>query len=295
MNNKAETPDGAPGPGRHVCVLLGMSPIDENVEAGDLQEQAARTRRLCEPGYGPDRADWPDPLAESGQLSPDELDLLQSHVPGHRWDGWRRLTGDEDYVAACSCGWRSPGAGQVGQMVRQVKDHLDAVRQSCGGRRSAQAPARDGRGRDAGQGEIPDLHERAREVRASVQGQQMRLSQSLRHSTDLLSASADQADQLVAALERRQWASAGATSLRAESVRHKVERARELRKAIAAVAAALAVMAEEIAWIHQDQETRRLGGSAGHQRMLGVASETAGTARQDTASSGSDARPAVSG
>jgi hypothetical protein len=273
--------------------------MDENVVARDLQEQAARTRRLCEPCYGPDHADWPDPLTEPGQLTPDELDLLQSYVPGHRCDGWRRLTGDEDYFAVCSCGWRSPETGQVGPMLRQVKDHLDAVRQSRGRRRSAQAqaqaPAQDERGPDASPGEILDLHERAREVRASVQGQQMRLSESLRHSTDLLSASADQADRLVAALERRQWASAGATAQSADSVRHKVERARELRKAIAAAAAALAVMAEEMAWIHQDQETRRIGGAPGHQRIVGVASETAGTARQETTGPGSDARPAVSG
>jgi hypothetical protein len=268
--------------------------MDENVKARDLQGQAARTRRLCEPGYGPSRGDWPDSLTEPGELTPDELDLLQSHVPGHRWDGWRRLTGDEDYFAVCSCGWRSTETGQVSPMLRQVKDHLDAVRQSHGGRPSTPAPARDERGRDAGQGEILALHERAREVRASVQGQQMRLSQSLGHSTDLLSASADQADQLVAALERREWATAGTTAQSAESVRHTVERARELRKAIAAAAAALTVMAEEIAWVHEDLETRHPGGSAGYRHMLGVASETAGTAREETAGTASEARPAFS-
>jgi hypothetical protein len=186
------------------------------------------------------------------------------------------------YFAACSCGWRSPETGQVSLMLRQVKDHLDAVRQARGGRPSTRAPARDQRGRDTSQGEILAQYESAREVRASVQGQQMRLSQSLRHSTDLLSASAEQADRLVAALERRQWATAAATAQSAESVRHKVERARELRTAIAAAAAALAVMAEEIAWIHQDPETRHRSGSSAYQRLVGVTSETAGTAREET-------------
>jgi hypothetical protein len=268
--------------------------MDENVKARDLQEQAARPRHLGEPSHGPNCGDWPDLVTGPGELTPDELDLLQSHVPGHRWDGWRRLTGDEDYYAACSCGWRSSQTGQVSPMLRQVKDHLDAVRQSRGGRPSTQAPARDERGRDAGQDEILARHERAREVRASVQGQHMRLSQSLRHSTDLLSASADQADRLVAALEHGQWATAGTTSQSAETVRHKVERAREVRTAIAAAAAALADMAEEIAWIHQDPEDRHSGGSAGYQRLVGVASETAGTARKETAGTGSQARPAFS-
>jgi hypothetical protein len=266
--------------------------MDEHVKVSDLQEQAPRTRRLGECSHGPGRGDWPDPFADPGELTPDELDLLQRHVPGHRWNGWRRLTGDEDYYAACSCGWRSPETGQVSRMLRQVKVHLDAVRQSRGGRPPPQAPARDERGRDASQGEFLAQHERAREYRASVQGQQMRLAQSLRHSTDLLAASAGQADRLVAVLERGQWATAGAAAQDAASVRYKAKRARELRKAIASAAATLAIMAEEIAWIHQDPETRHPGGSAGYQRLVGVASETAGTAREDTAGSGSEASAA---
>jgi hypothetical protein len=268
--------------------------MNEKVKARGLQNQAAGTRRLCEPSYGRSHRDCLDPLTNPGELTPHELDLLQSHVPGHRWDGWRRLTGDEDYYAACSCGWRSPGTAQVSPMLRQVKNHLDAVGQSRGRRPSTQAPAWDETGYNARQDEILALHERAREFRASVEGQQMRLSQSLRHSMDLLSASADQADRLVAALERGQWATGGATVQSAESVRHKVERARELRWAIAAAAAALAVMAEEIAWIHQDLETRHPGGSAGYQRLVGVASETAGTARAGTAGTVSEARPTFS-
>jgi hypothetical protein len=264
--------------------------MNENAKARNLREQAARARRLSEPSFGRSRMDWPDPFTDPVELAPDELDLLQSHVPGHRWDGWRRLTGDEGYVAACSCGWRSAEAGQVGPMLRQVKDHLEAVRQSRGGRLSTQAPVRDQRRRDTSENEILGLRKRAREVGASVQGQQMRLSQSLRQSTDLLSASADQADRLVAGLERGQRATAAAPAQGAESMRRKVERAKEVRKAIAAAASALAVTAEEITWIHQDLETRHPGGSAG-QRPIGVASETAGTAREETAGTGSKARP----
>ena len=98
----------------------------------------------------------------------------------------------------------------------------------------------------------------------------------------------------MAALESGQWATAGATAQDAGSAWRKVERARKLRKAIAGAAAALAVMAEEIAWIHQGLETRHPGGSAGYQRLVGVASETAGTAREDTAGTGSEARSAFS-
>ena len=78
----------------------------------------------------------------------------------------------------------------------------------------------------------------------------MRLSRALSHSKDLLSASAEQADRLVTELERRRSAQDGASVPSAEIVQHKVERARELRKVIAAAAAALAVITEEIAAIH---------------------------------------------
>jgi hypothetical protein len=60
----------------------------------------------------------------------------------------------------------------------------------------------------------------------------------------------------------------------------------ELRKAIVAAAAALAAIAEEIAWIDQDPGTRRPGGAAESQRMAGEASETAGTAWQAGRTSG---------
>ncbi len=151
-------------------------------------------------------------------------------------------------------------------MLRQVEEHLDAVREIYGGRPSTRAPARDER--DVGQGELrPD--QRAPEPCAAVGGQQRRLSQALRHSTDLLSASADQADRLVAAIEGGKWAKTGAPA-----------QARELRRVIFTAAAALAVIAEEVAWNHQDPKTRHPGGTAELQQMVSEVSETAGTARQ---------------
>ena len=124
------------------------------------------------------------------------------------------------------------------------------------------------------------LHERARELRASAVGGQMRLSRSVKHSTDLLSASAEQADYLVAELQHGARGRTTAAARSAETVRHKVERARELRKAIAAAVAALAVIAEEIAEMRQDPEPGHVRGAAGYQQVIGDASETAGTARK---------------
>jgi hypothetical protein len=186
------------------------------------------------------------------------------------------MTGDEDYFAACSCGWRSTETRYLSPMLGQVKGHLDAVRQARGGRASTQAPARDESGRGARQRE---MRQDAREFRTPGPGQQGRLSRTLAHSTDLLSASADHADRLVAELEHGEWAKASGGAPGAETVQHKVERANELRRAIVAAAGALAVIAEEMAWIHQDLETRRPGGSDGHQQVPGEVSETAGTAR----------------
>ena len=111
--------------------------------------------------------------------------------------GYRVATADLRGYGESSMGWasitRTDVAGDLAALIGQLGGPavLVAVRQSRGGRPSTQAPARDERGRDASQGERLTQHGRAREFRASAQGQQMRLSQSLRHSTDLLSASAD--------------------------------------------------------------------------------------------------------
>jgi hypothetical protein len=81
--------------------------MDENARAREPEQQTAKTRQLWERSYGHRHEDWSDPLREPYEPKQDELDLLYSQVSGHRWNGWRRLTGDEDYYAACSCGWRS--------------------------------------------------------------------------------------------------------------------------------------------------------------------------------------------
>ena len=240
--------------------------MDENAVAREPEEQAAKTRRPGEQVHG--HEDWPEPLREPGEPAPDELDLLYNQVSGHRWNGWRRLTGGEDYFAACSCGWRSTETGQVSSMLRQVQDHLDAVRAVRGwgpASWTGQAPGRDEQERDTGQRER--RQERTRELSAAVEDQQRRLSQALEHSTDLLSACEDQADRLLAAL---QHAAAGAvpertktedSARRAEALQHWAGRAEEVRNHIVAAAASLAAIAEEVALLGQDRVTRRPSGT----------------------------------
>jgi hypothetical protein len=266
--------------------------VDEHDKARDPEEQAADTRHQSEFNHRPRPVDWPDPLRAPYEPTQDELDLLHSRATGHRWHGWRRLTADEDYYAACSCGWRSTETGSVSPMLRQVKEHLDAVWAIRGGRppaRTTPARTRDQGERDAGQREIrPD--ERTRELYVAVNNQQERLSHTLGRSTDLLSASEEQADRLVAALEYAaariapDWARTGASVRRAEVLQRRLERAKELRTGIVAAAAALAAIAEEAALVHRDLKTRHPGGSAERRRLASEASKQAGQASQtDTA------------
>jgi hypothetical protein len=260
--------------------------MDENAKARDLEEQTATTGQLWGFSDGRRREDGPDPLTERYESAQDELELLQGKVAGHRWDGWRRLTGDEGYFAACSCGWRSTETDYVSPMLCQVKEHLDAVRAIRGGRRSTRAtraPARDEREYTASQREMrPDEH--TRELYASVESQQRRLSQVLEHSGDLLSASEDQADRFVAVLEHAadrvapEWAKTGTSMRREEALQCQVERVKEWRKQIAAAAGVLAAIAAEVALAGQDLETRYRSGSAETQRRaatprIGAAAE----------------------
>ena len=247
-----------------------MSPVDENAKARDLEEQATIARQLWGPAVGPGARTGLAPLGASCEPAYDEFDLLRGKAAGHRWDGWRRLTGDEDYFAACSCGWRSTETGCVSPMLRQVKEHLDAVRAIRGGRpsaRAAQAPAWDERGRDASLREMGQ-DERTRELFASVENQQRRLSQALEQSGDLLSASKDQADRFVAVLEHAaarvapDWAKTGASVQREQALQCQVERAKEWRRGIVAAAGALAAVTEEVTPAGQDLETRYRAGSA---------------------------------
>jgi len=244
--------------------------MDENPGAREPEGQIARSGRQLGLSCGHRREDWPDPLREPCEPAPDELDLADSQVPGHRWSGWRRLTGDEGYFAACSCGWRSAETGCVSPMLRQVQDHLDAVR-SVRGRRpaplAAQAPGRAARERDAGRHEV--RQERTRELYAAVENQQIRLSQALEHSTDLLSASEEQADRLVASLQHAaagtapEWAKTETSVRRAEELQRRADRAKEVHDHIVAAAAALAAIAEETALLNQDRAIRRPGGPPG--------------------------------
>jgi hypothetical protein len=257
-----------------------MSLMDENAKARELEEQAAITRQPSGPGARTSLA----PPGESCEPAHDELGLLRGKAAGHRWDGWCRLTGDEAYFAACSCGWRSTETGCVSPMLRQVKEHLGAIRAIRGGRpstRAAQAPARDERARDASQREMgPD--ERTRELYASVESQQGRLSQALEQSGDLLSASKDQADRFVAVLEYAaarvapEWARTGASVRREQALQCQVERVKEWRAGIAAAAGALAAVAEEVALAGQDLETRYRTGSAHDGRLAGEAANRHG-------------------
>jgi hypothetical protein len=203
--------------------------------------------------------------------------LLHGKVSGHRWDGWRRLTRDEGYFAACSCGWHSSETGSVSSMLCQVKEHLDAVEAVRGWRASAlttQAPGRDEREHRASQREMtPD--ERTRELYVSVDNQRRRLSQSLERSADLLSASQEQAERFVVALEHAAanvapaWARTTDAAEREVALHRRAERAKELHNGIVAAAGALAAIAEEVASASQDQGAGRLGGAAGHRQPGG--------------------------
>jgi len=262
--------------------------MDETAKAKDLEEQVARARQLGELSHEPVEG-WPGSLEASSGLTPYELGLLQSQMMGHRWHAWRRLNGGgEDYFVACSCGWRSFQASSLVPVLGQVKDHLDGVRVSRGYRPSpwaAHAPALDQPGPGTGRREMPPA-ERIRELHAFVQGQQERLRQVLERSVDLLSASEDQADRRVAEFEHAaahislERATTRASAQRAKAVRSQLERAKELRKGIVSAIAALAAIAEEIAWTNQDLQSRHRSGAAEHQRRADEARKSAAQARE---------------
>jgi len=249
--------------------------MEENAKARDPEEQAVITRQRWAFSYGHRREDGPERLPEGYEPARGEFDLPLGKMSGHRCDGWRRMTGDEGYFAACSCGWRGTETGHVSLMLRQVEEHLDAVRAVRGGRpsaRAAQTPGRDER--EVGLRERrPD--ERTRELYALVESQQARLSRALEHSADLVSASQDQAERFVAVLEHAaarvapEWAKTGAAVRCEQALQRQAERAKEWSDGIVAAAGALTAIAHEVALAGQDLETGYRSGSAGYRRPAG--------------------------
>ena len=249
--------------------------MEENAKARDPEERAVITRQRWEFSSGRRREDWGDRRPEGYEPARGEFGLPLGKVVGHRCDGWRRMTGDEGYFAACSCGWRSTETDHVSLMLGQVEEHLDAVRAVRGGRpstRAAQAPGR--KEREVGLRERrPD--ERTRELYGSVESQQVRLSRALEHAGDLVSASQDQAERFVAVLEHAaarvapEWAKTGAAVRREEALQRQAERAKGWSDGIVAAAGALAAIAHEVALAGQDLETGYRSGSAGYRRPAG--------------------------
>jgi len=230
-----------------------MSPVDDNDRGPDPGEQATEQG---EPDGACGPADRPGVLSQPYGLACDEPGSVPGEVVGHCWHGWRRLADAEDYLAVCSCGWRSTTTSEVSPMLYQVKEHLDGGRPSA---RAAQPPAG---GEDEASRRVIRPAERARELHAAAGQQEERLSQALERSGDLLSASQEQADRLVTALastaanlapERLQ---AVAPRRLPEALQRQLERARQLRAGIVSSAAALAVIAEELALVNQNKPAR---------------------------------------
>ncbi len=215
--------------------------MDETAGGTSLEEQIDGASQLAELSYEPVEG-WRDPSEASPGLTQYELGLLHSQMAGHRWHAWRRLNGDEDYFAACSCGWRSTEADSLRPVLDQVKDHLEGVRVSRGYYPSPWA------------GKPPARDEEQADRRVA----------GLKHAATH------------GALER---VKTRASAQRAEALQLQLDRAKELRKGIIAAAAALAAIAEEIAWINQDLQSRHPSGAAEHQRMADEARKSAAQAR----------------
>jgi hypothetical protein len=108
-----------------------------------------------------------------------------------------------------------------------------------------------------------------------VESQHARLSQAVEHSADLVSASLDQAERLVAVLEHAaarvapEWAKTRAAVRCEEALRRQAERAKEWRNGIVASAEALASIAQEVALAGQDLEICYSSRAAEYQRLPG--------------------------
>ena len=213
----------------------------------------------------------------------EDLDLLQNHTAGHHW---RRLTSVEGYFAACSCGWGSVETDHLGPMLGQVKDHLEAARQAHTRPPTSTppvpAPGQPERGADQPKalasergheaiqrGMRPD--ERAQEPGAIAGSQQKRLMVTER-SNDLLPASGECRE---VALTRAQIR---ASAQSVGGLQRQLDHAKKLRKRIAAAAAALAMIEEEIGWVAWAHHPS--GSADEYSRIIDEASKSAGQARE---------------
>ena len=255
-------------------IALGDEPYGGERQGQGPEEQAVITRQRWEFSYGHRREDWPGRLPEGCEPARDEFDLPLGKVSGRRCDGWRRMTGDEGYFAACSCGWRGTETGHVSLMLRQVEDHVDAVRAVRGGRPSARAAqARAGtsaRSAFARGGQISARGSCTRWWKASSYACRGPWSTQLTWCRP-----ARTRPRFVAVLEHAaarvapEWAKTGAAVRREEALQRQAERAKGWRDGIVAAAGALAAIAQEVALAGQDLETCYRGGSAEYRRLAG--------------------------
>lgn len=192
--------------------------MDEDDKARAAEEQAARSKDLREHSYGRGHGDWPDPLAESRELTQDELGLLHSQVPGHRWNGWR--------PAARTA--QAPGRDGPERDASQSKARQERTRELYAAVESQQR-------------RLSQELDQSTDLLSVSEEQAGRPVVALEHA---------------AARVAPEWAKTEASVRRAKTLQRRAERARELRNGIAAAAAALAaITTEEIAAIHLGLDT----------------------------------------
>jgi hypothetical protein len=229
--------------------------MDNTATARDLQHRHDHQRR-----------DWHEPLEEPYKLAKDDLDVLHSPVAGH---GWRLISICENYIATCSCGWRGAETEYMVLALRQVKDHLDAAEQGRRRRLSpSTTPAPRERVRDTNQHEAVAP---ARELGASAQSQQNRLVQALERSSDLPSGSGEHLGHREA---MPRHAKIRAPEQTPRGLQRQLDQITELRKRIAAAAAALAVIEDEAARVHRDLAARRPSSAAEYLRVADEATKS---------------------
>jgi hypothetical protein len=207
-------------------------------------------------------------LEKPYEPTPDERCLLEGHLPGHEW----QPLGRNGFLTACSCGWHSTESDFLGPALRQVIDHLDTVRKAYGQHPADPAPTPTGR--DTRQRETV-AH--PREPRASAHVQRNPLARAGERSSDLMADSAARVNDRDGTLRRTQIRASAQT---APGLHRQLEQARRLREQIVAAAGALAMIEEELAWVHRDHAARHPGAAARYRRLADQASQSARQARQ---------------